>query len=561
MTRGMLPQAPAAPHSRTPVIRSIPVLLLALSLILGLTVRYRAANHDYIAQWDEAYHALVAKNLTINPFVPTLNRTPLLSYDYTDWRDNHIWLHKPPLPLWLMSFSIWALGPVPEISFRLPSVLLGTLSILLTFMIARELWGASGLLPGAIAALLQALNPLLVQLVAGILPADHVDLILVFFIELSILFFAIGLRQQDRWVMLSAGVALGLAYLSKSAPAFLAAGVALSLLFSQPQRRRGSLRLFRTAIVGFAIVVIPWSLYCTLRWPQEFAWESSYTIKHLFQVIEGHAHPVTFFFDRIPSHYYGGVLGLVVITGSALYFVVDAMIRRDSTRLPVLAWAFLPYLVFSVAKTKLSSYVAPAVPAVLLMVGTMFSSLLYRWRARNESTSGSAERRNATRHAVQRTVSLCAACLALAYVFSLLNAALAMEFPSVPANYLYDYAAFRTALLQISLEPRPKVLFNVGDNKTPQAMYYSNAPAYSHIPSLETVKSLIDEGRRVYVLEDDEGRNRTKLEALRQSGLDIEIIAIRSTQSLTADPRPSWKKRFRAFVPEWLWALRRACCM
>jgi hypothetical protein len=135
-----------------------------------------------------------------------------------------------------------------------------------------------------------------------------------------------------------------------------------------------------------------------------------------------------------------------------------------------------------------------------------------------------------------------------------------MEFPSVPANYLYDYAAFRTALLQISLEPRPKVLFNVGDNKTPQAMYYSNAPAYAHIPPLETVKSLMDGGRRVYVLADDEGRNRTKLEALRQSGLDIAIIAIPSAQSLTADPGPPWKTRVRAFFPEWLWALRRACC-
>ncbi len=35
--------------------------------------------------WDERYHALVAKNMIEQPFKPMLYKNPVLPYDYKDW--------------------------------------------------------------------------------------------------------------------------------------------------------------------------------------------------------------------------------------------------------------------------------------------------------------------------------------------------------------------------------------------------------------------------------------------------------------------------------------------
>ena len=94
--------------------------VLAFILALGFGLRFRAANHPYISQWDEAYHALVARNLAAHPLEPRLYEDKVLPSDDQDWTKAGVWLHKPPLPLWLMSASLGVFGE-GELSLRLPS--------------------------------------------------------------------------------------------------------------------------------------------------------------------------------------------------------------------------------------------------------------------------------------------------------------------------------------------------------------------------------------------------------------------------------------------------------
>ena len=63
---------------------------LGFILLFGLGLRFRAANHHYISQWDEAYHALVAKNLTKHPLEPTLYEEKVLPSDDRVWTQAHI---------------------------------------------------------------------------------------------------------------------------------------------------------------------------------------------------------------------------------------------------------------------------------------------------------------------------------------------------------------------------------------------------------------------------------------------------------------------------------------
>src|SRR5688572_20890086 len=88
---------------------------LKLSLIVltvgGFLLRLLMTHTDpFLYDWDEQYHALVARNLTEHPGTPMLYKNPLLPVDITRWADNHIWLHKPPLFLWLIAISVEIFG-------------------------------------------------------------------------------------------------------------------------------------------------------------------------------------------------------------------------------------------------------------------------------------------------------------------------------------------------------------------------------------------------------------------------------------------------------------------
>src|SRR5947209_2593929 len=113
-------------HRRGDDRRAILALLAA-----GLALRLYAGADLFLHTWDERYHALVAKHLLAHPATPTLYDRPLLPYDYRDWRANHVWLHKPPLALWLMAAGL-GLGRAvagaqgAELAMRLPGLLLST---------------------------------------------------------------------------------------------------------------------------------------------------------------------------------------------------------------------------------------------------------------------------------------------------------------------------------------------------------------------------------------------------------------------------------------------------
>lgn len=95
-------------RDRTKIIN---IFCLFVVLSSGLYLRYKAANHEYISQWDEAYHALVAKNFISHPLTPALYDNPIREYNYKNWNSNHVWLHKPPAALWIGQnfFHMWLL--------------------------------------------------------------------------------------------------------------------------------------------------------------------------------------------------------------------------------------------------------------------------------------------------------------------------------------------------------------------------------------------------------------------------------------------------------------------
>jgi len=455
---------------------------LGFIILFGFALRFRAADHQYISQWDEAYHALVAKNLAAHPLTPTLYDDAVLPVDDKDWTRAGVWLHKPPLPLWLMAAGIATFGE-SELSFRLPAVVLDTLVILLIFLLAEELFGAARRPAGLFAASFYAVNPLMIRLVSGRIPNDSVFVAATFFIFLTVLLFVASARRNSRAFAAAAGVSLGLGTLCYSAVGLL--GLAASMPFMLSARGvRGTVRLLSVAFVGFVAAALPWPLYCRSRWPELWRQEfGGHVLKHLDMAIDGHAHAWWWYLKILPAQYGGSALFVWASVCAALaYALREASRGKNPGSATVLCWILLPYLFFSSIMTKIYGYVCVTAPAVCLLWGFGAAAL---WAAR-------AGRRRAAALAALLAVGAQAAVVAVERVRA--------DYSVSPWSGVYDYPSFRRVMHKLREVPNPKVLFNVRDYKSPQAMYYSGASAYPDAPSAALARDLLGRGYRVFVL-------------------------------------------------------------
>ena len=175
-----------------------------LIILAGLLLRVYAGLDSFLHPWDERYHALVAKNMIENPFFPRLYKYPLLPFDYKDWTANYIWVHKQPLALWLMALSLKVFG-ISEFVVRIPSILLSTAAIYLTYRIT--LFFFSGKRLALIAAFLHSIHGFTIVLAAGRTPVEHIDSAFIFLLSWASFLASYFFRKRN-------GIGLGMRYSS-----------------------------------------------------------------------------------------------------------------------------------------------------------------------------------------------------------------------------------------------------------------------------------------------------------------------------------------------------------
>lgn len=197
--------------------RSSPAARLALVLLAATLLRVDASTQWSLHAWDERFHALVAKRLLDTPLSPTLYPFGHIDADSSNWQTAQVWLHKPPLAMWLIAASYSFLG-INELALRLPGIIIGVASVWVTYRIGLELFGVRAAL---LAAAFHALNGFLVSLVAGRRVADHVDTLLIFLIEVGAYLVLTQSRRSPAVTSLLVGLFTGLALLTKSLPGLL----------------------------------------------------------------------------------------------------------------------------------------------------------------------------------------------------------------------------------------------------------------------------------------------------------------------------------------------------
>jgi len=444
--------------------------MVALGLSALLIRGYAAADRS-LHPWDERYHALVAKNFIETPLTPRLYHTPVLPYDHRAWTGNYIWMHKPPLALWLQAASMKMFG-VHEFALRLPSVLVSTAAVLVTCSIGTMLFTPA---VGLLAGVFQTFNAFLVDLASGRRVSDHVDTLLIFLFELGILVTLKAARRSSTAAGVLLGATCGAAYLTKSFPALLILPVWAVMRFTSATWRTVARELGTAGIVAAAIAA-PWSVYTALTFPVESSHEQGEAIRRITQVLENQGGPFWKYVADMPRYF--GELVYVPIA-IALWSVFR---DRNDARRSLLLWVGIPYAAFSVCATKAPGYVMIAAPALFLLQADVWFSL---WRTRQTSI------RRANRVMLAALLFL----LAVLPARSLLG-------PTGPLERRERNPAWAQQLrhLNTQIGDRKAVIFNVRENI--EAMFYTPYVVYEFVPTTDQVHDLRADGYQVYVFDD-----------------------------------------------------------
>ena len=303
-------------------------------------------------------------------FYSTISREMVTSGDWITPRVGAmVYLGKPPLFYWSQAIFIKLLGPT-VLAARLPSAL----AVAFTSLI---LWGwfkrRDDELTGWLAGMFYALAPL----AAGLAHIAMTDALLTLWLIIAVLGAIDGCcgRRGGYLVM---GIGAGLATMTKGPLGFLLPAAPL-LLWLLWWRRLTELRqpMIFAGVIAFLLLVLPWHIVAW-RLEGEFFLREYFWVHHFQRVIGrafGHERPIWFY---LPVMVCAG-FPFIIFFPRAWCDQFKRLWRKESgleiTGIFFL-WTSLVFVFFSLSESKLSSYVLPVVPGVMVLVAARVSSLL-----------------------------------------------------------------------------------------------------------------------------------------------------------------------------------------
>ncbi|RYD51172.1 MAG: phospholipid carrier-dependent glycosyltransferase [Sphingobacteriales bacterium] len=356
--------------------------LLGLIMLLAFVLRWWVIHLDpFLHNWDERFHALVARNLMEHPWTPRLRPVSLTPFDYKLWCCNEIWVHKQPLFLWQMALSMKLFG-ISEFTVRYPSLIIGVLMVPMLYQLGK--WFSDGnRWVGLTAALFQACSYSQLELTSGMEGMDHNDMAMTFYTLASFWAFSrytqASRETKIRWAVLI-GVFAGCAILNKwllGLLVFGAWGIWLLALYRRDTRPAiwKNLRELLLAVGACLLVFVPWQLHILHAFPLETAYEFEFNRRHITEVLEGHGGEVDYFWTRLEV-FFGPVVWILVPV-SFFYFLRKNLIQAIRPAQLAVMSCFLVVFVFLsfIVKTKVTSHFVFVTPLALVMVATVVKDI------------------------------------------------------------------------------------------------------------------------------------------------------------------------------------------
>ncbi len=329
--------------------RQIVAVFVIVMLVASFVYFWRLGTSS-IANADEGVHALVTREVR----------------ESGDWLTLHLrgvnYFRKPPFSFWVRAATQNILGE-SEFTTRLPSALAGVGT---TLLLAWWAWLWTRRWLAALAA--GIIFPLLPITFTHTFRTGETDGILIFLLTLAGFLLWRSLRKP--WLIVAAAGVVGLAFMTKSVAAgVVPIGFGLALLLGR--RWRYTWKQVVLAVAAFLLVAAPWHVYEYQKHRQAF-WKE-YVEFHILQRVEERLHvtPKThgpfWYALAVEQGMFPWSWLVLPAAGAALL----RLKRKQDSSLGLeflLAWGFGTVVLFSLAATKLAWYVAPAYPALTLLV-------------------------------------------------------------------------------------------------------------------------------------------------------------------------------------------------
>ena len=335
-------------------------LRLIIYAVLAAILYLPALGRPALWEPDEGRYAEIAREM-------------VLSGDYVTPRDDfELYFEKPPLVYWTEAAAIGIFG-INEFAVRLPAALFSVGQIVITAALAEVMFGAT---TGFFAALVLALSPLFF----GFARFATLDPALAFFLTAALATFYLAAREDSfslpsarRWMLICAAM-LALGTLAKG-PIALLLGGAIALAWLAVGRRLREIVRMPLVWCGliYAVIVLPWFILMEMRNPGFLRF--FFIHEHLERYVTSSEHGWgPWFFIPIVI---GGMWPWIffVPLGWSAIRADDALPNsapdpsRRSAASFLAIWFIVIFVFFSIPRSKLGSYILPALPPLAIVAG------------------------------------------------------------------------------------------------------------------------------------------------------------------------------------------------
>jgi 4-amino-4-deoxy-L-arabinose transferase-like glycosyltransferase len=345
-------------HSGSPETSRLEALRVAGLLLLCFVVFVPGSATRAVWDVDEGLHATTSKDMVLSGdwITPRFNDEPFFD--------------KPPLLTWLVALSFSILG-FTELAARLPAILVGTATVLITYGFGRRMFGGTAAFLGAAALATSVEHAVLSRTIVH-------DISLSLFVTLALLSFYRAYaeeRHRGRFLIL-AYASMGVAVLAKG-PVGLVLPVAIIGIFLLARRDLGFVRK-AMPVVGVIVVLAvaaPWYVLISLR--NESYLEYFLLQKNLGSFMSAESRHPEPIYHYIPA-LLGGFFPWSLFLPLALVRWFQRRKEADPARLYTLIWIGFIFFFFTLATSKLETYILPLFPAAALLVGDLWARV---WNA------------------------------------------------------------------------------------------------------------------------------------------------------------------------------------
>lgn len=355
-------------------------ITLFFILLVGFLLRLYFIQLDpFLHNWDEHFHALVAKNLSVNPLKPMLIVNPVVPYKIAEWNANHIWVHKQPLFLWQIALSIKILGNT-VLAVRFPSLIMTCLSIWMVHRIT--LLYTHNARTAIYAALLICFSNFQLNLISGRYATDHNDVAFGFYVLCSIWAYIEYLEKPKWYWVVLIGVFSGSAILVKWLTGLLVYSAwGIQILFDLRHKKffKTTIPFILSCLIAF-IVFVPWQVYIATYFPAETTYENDFNKRHLWEALEGNGGGILYYVKKFRAYY--GVLGtLLFLYGLFVSFKNTKLNQKIGQSLLVLFTIAFIFFSFIVA-TKMPAFMYCVFPIGIIYAAVGFENLAQKTNSR-----------------------------------------------------------------------------------------------------------------------------------------------------------------------------------